>query len=62
MAKKKFYAVRVGRVSGIYQTWEQAKEQIDGFSGAEYKSFLTEDEARNYILGNESQESVTLSS
>ena len=35
MAKQKFYAVRVGKVPGVYQTWSQAKEQVEGFSGAE---------------------------
>ena len=29
----KFYAVKVGRVPGLYKTWEECKEQIDKFSG-----------------------------
>lgn len=49
MAKRKFYAVRVGKVPGIYQTWGQAEEQVKGFSGAEYKSFPTLEEAERYI-------------
>ena len=35
----KIYAVRKGRKTGIFQTWDETKEQVDGFSGAEYKSF-----------------------
>ena len=42
MAKKKYYAVKIGKKPGIYQTWAQTKEQVDGFSGAIYKSFSTE--------------------
>ena len=49
MAKKTYYAVKVGKNPGIYRTWEQTKEQVEGFSGAVYKSFLTEDEAIKFI-------------
>lgn len=50
MAKRKFYAVRKGKVPGIYQTWAQTEEQVKGFPGAEFKSFQTLAEAENYIL------------
>jgi ribonuclease HI len=49
MTKTKFYGVRKGFVPGVYTTWDECKSQVDGFSGAEYKSFKTEGEARNYI-------------
>ncbi|MBP2025280.1 viroplasmin family protein [Peptoniphilus stercorisuis] len=49
MAKRKFYAVKAGKIPGIYQTWSQAEEQVKGFSGAEYKSFPTLEEAERYI-------------
>lgn len=49
---KKFYAVRKGRQAGIYNTWEECQKQINGFSGAEYKSFLTLDEANQFLVGN----------
>lgn len=61
MVKQKFYAVRVGRIPGVYETWEQAQEQIKGFSGAKYKSFLTEEEAISYISLKEVEESDNLS-
>ncbi len=51
MAKKKYYAVRVGKQCGIYESWDQAKEQISGFSGAEYKGFTTLEEAKAYMGG-----------
>ena len=61
MSKKKFYAVRVGKAPGIYQTQGQAEEQVKGFSGAEYKSFSTEEEAIKYLSFEETKESPNLS-
>ena len=45
----KFYAVRVGRTPGIYNSWDDCKAQIDGFSGATYKSFKTAAEAAEFM-------------
>lgn len=45
----KFYAVRQGRVPGIYHDWDKCRIQIDGFKGAEFKSFPTEAEAKQYL-------------
>lgn len=47
--QKKYYVVREGRKSGIYATWAECKAQVDGFSGAVYKSFLTMAEAEAYL-------------
>ncbi|MDE5051762.1 viroplasmin family protein [Niallia taxi] len=50
MAKKNnYYAVRTGRQPGIYKTWAECQKQISGFSGAEYKGFVTEEEAQTFI-------------
>jgi len=43
---KKFYVVWQGHKPGIYTTWDEAKRQVDKFSGAKYKSFPTEAEAK----------------
>lgn len=48
---KKFYAVKNGRVPGIYHTWDDCKAQVDGYPKAVYKSFLTESEARSFLNG-----------
>lgn len=48
----KFYAVKKGRKPGIYRTWDEAKKQIDGFSGAEYKSFSQITDATDYLNWN----------
>lgn len=44
MAKAKFYGVRVGRVPGVYDNWDDCKAQVNGYQGAEYKSFKSRDE------------------
>ena len=51
MAKKKVYAVRKGKSTGIFYTWDACKAAVDGFSGAVYKSFQTEEEAKAYLVG-----------
>lgn len=53
MAKRKFYAVRVGKVPGIYQTWSETEQNVKGFPGAQFKSFPTLEEAERHILSNE---------
>ena len=45
---KKYYAVRKGFKPGIYTTWEECKKNVDGFSGAEYKGFMTREEAVSF--------------
>lgn len=53
MSKKKYYAVRKGKKIGIFNTWDTCKEQVNGFSGAEYKSFPTMEEANEYVYGKQ---------
>ncbi|MCI6498339.1 ribonuclease H1 domain-containing protein [Lachnospiraceae bacterium HCP1S3_C3] len=48
---KKYYAVRKGKTAGIYMSWDDCKAQVQGFSGAEYKSFPTITEAEAYMGG-----------
>ncbi len=53
--KQEYYAVAVGRKPGIYKTWAECEEQVKGYSKAEYKSFKTEREAKEYLKGKESK-------
>lgn len=39
MAKNKFYVVWKGRQIGVFSNWDSCKVQIEGFKGAQYKSF-----------------------
>ena len=50
-AKKKIYAVRKGREKGLFTSWEDCKKSVDGFTGAEYKSFTNIAEAQTYLYG-----------
>ena len=49
----KFYAVRKGKKTGVFSTWDECKEQVTGFKGAIYKSFKTLVEAEEFVKGNE---------
>ncbi len=55
MAKQKFYAVKRGRSTGVFRTWEECRRQVQGYSSAAYKSFGTEEEAKAYLAGTEGQ-------
>lgn len=57
MAKNKFYAVRKGRQTGIFQTWPDAQKQVSGFPGAEYKSFKNKEEAEAFLEKKENSTS-----
>lgn len=50
----KYYAVRVGKVPGIYNTWAECEAQVRGYSGAIYKKFNTKSEAEAFIAGADS--------
>ena len=49
MAKNKYYAVRKGRVPGIYRTWSECQKQVTGYPGAVFKGFVTEEEAQSFL-------------
>lgn len=49
MSKKKYYAVKIGRNKGVYDTWDKCKKEIDGYSGAIYKSFSSYDDAISFL-------------
>ena len=46
---KKVYAVRKGRTTGLFMSWDDCKAQVDGFAGAEYRSFADPSEAMVYL-------------
>ena len=49
MAKKNFYAVKVGRRIGILKTWEECLESVSAYPNAKYKGFSTREEAEAYL-------------
>lgn len=38
---KKYYAVKRGKITGVFDKWEECKAAVDGYPGAEYKGFST---------------------
>ena len=52
MAKKKYYAVKKGYKTGVFDNWTDCQSAISGYSNAEYKGFATEEEANQYLEGN----------
>lgn len=45
----KYYAVRCGRETGIFTTWEDCQKQVIGYKNAKFKSFLKEEDALLYL-------------
>ena len=50
----KYYAVKNGREVGIFTSWDACRASVDGFAGAEYKSFKTKKEALAFLGDGES--------
>lgn len=63
MGKRKFYVVWKGLRPGIYDSWTEAKLQINEYPGARYKSFNSEEEAISaYSMGYEKHKQASPSS
>ena len=48
MAKQYFYAVRKGRSTGVFSSWNDCQTQVRGYSGAIFKKFSTLAEAKSF--------------
>lgn len=53
---KKYYAVKQGKKTGVFTTWDECKQNVHGYPGAEYKSFTSKVEAENYLRGSNEAE------
>ena len=49
MQKKKIYAVKKGRQTGLFASWDACRRMVHGFPGAVFQSFATEQEAAEYL-------------
>lgn len=47
--KRKFYVVWQGHNTGIFESWDETKAQVDGFPGAQYKSFNSRADAERAL-------------
>lgn len=57
--KKKYYVVWAGHNPGVYDSWKACQEQIQGFKGADYKSFKTLEEAKKAYATGEIDDTTT---
>lgn len=53
MYDMKFYAVKCGEKTGIYESWAECQSAVKGSKGAVYKAFLTRAEAENFLTGKD---------
>ena len=58
MAAKKVYAVKRGKITGVFTNWEECKASVEGYPQAEYKGFASLSEAEAY-LGNAAKHCFT---
>lgn len=56
MSARKFYVVWDGRAPGIYDSWEEARLQIEGFPNACYRAYGSQEEATRAFRGDARQE------
>ena len=56
MSARKFYVVWDGRAPGIYDSWEEARLQIEGFPNARYRAYGSQEEATRDFRGDARQE------
>lgn len=50
--KRKYYVVWEGCARGVFDSWSECKQQVDGYEGARYKSFESQAEATQaYRMG-----------
>jgi ribonuclease HI len=45
MSNEKYYVIWVGAAPGVYDSWEEAHIQVEGYPNASYRSFRTKEEA-----------------
>ena len=57
MGKNSVYVVFKGRKTGVFSSWPECHEYVDGFPGASYKKFNSTDEAYKAISSRSVQSS-----
>lgn len=48
-AKSKYYVVWEGHQTGIFDSWDKCKKQVEGYAAAKYKGFASLEEARQAL-------------
>lgn len=44
-----WYAVRKGRKTGVFSTWDECQQAVNGYTNAEFKKFATFEDAEAYL-------------
>lgn len=47
-----YYAVARGYMPGIFRTWSQTKDSVDGYTGRKYKKFAGREAAIRFMIDN----------
>lgn len=45
----KYYAVAVGRATGVFESWSECQAQVHQYGGAKFKSFASNAEAQTFL-------------
>jgi ribonuclease HI len=45
MANEKYYVIWVGAAPGVYDSWDEARIQVEGYPGASYRGYKSKEEA-----------------
>lgn len=56
----KYYVVKKGRKTGIFNSWDECKESVNGYANAIYKSFSDLKEAKDYLYGTSHNNTVKI--
>lgn len=60
MAAKKYYAVKKGKITGVFENWDACRKAVEGYPGAQYKGFAALEEANGYLgLSGQSRKGET---
>ncbi len=47
----RYYAVQHGRNQGVYESWSDCRQQVDGYSGARFQKFSSVADAQQFAYG-----------
>ena len=53
----KYYAVKKGRKTGIFTSWEECEKQVKGFASAKFCSFSSLELAKEYMENDDTKKS-----
>jgi hypothetical protein len=55
---RKYYGVRVGRTIGVFDTWVECQAVVTGIRAAEFRSFYSFSEARDYVMPGQNNRKI----